>query len=49
VTAKALLDHNPSPSVDEIRDALSGNLCRCTGYLQIIEAVQAAVKKSVAR
>jgi aerobic-type carbon monoxide dehydrogenase small subunit (CoxS/CutS family) len=42
VTAKALLDRTPHPSRDEIRDALSGNLCRCTGYGQIIDAVEAA-------
>jgi aerobic-type carbon monoxide dehydrogenase small subunit (CoxS/CutS family) len=45
VTAKALLDHNPRPNRDQIREALSGNLCRCTGYLQIFEAVEAAVLK----
>jgi 4-hydroxybenzoyl-CoA reductase alpha subunit len=39
---KALLDENPDPSEDEIRKALSGNLCRCTGYTKIIEGVQAA-------
>ncbi len=43
VTAKALLDRNAQPSRQEIREALSGNLCRCTGYLQIFEAVEAAV------
>jgi len=43
LTAKALLDQNPNPSRDQIREALSGNLCRCTGYLQIFEAVEAAV------
>ena len=43
VTAKALLDHNPHPNRDQIREALSGNLCRCTGYLQIFEAVEAAI------
>ena len=43
VTAKALLDHNSNPTRDQIREALSGNLCRCTGYLQIFEAVEAAV------
>jgi len=43
VTTKALLDENPHPTRDQIREALSGNLCRCTGYLQIFEAVEAAV------
>jgi aerobic-type carbon monoxide dehydrogenase small subunit (CoxS/CutS family) len=42
VTAKALLDRKPDATRDEIREALSGNLCRCTGYLQIFEAVEAA-------
>ena len=45
VTAKSLLDQNPHPSRDQIRVALSGTLCRCTGYLQIFEAVEAAVPK----
>jgi aerobic carbon-monoxide dehydrogenase small subunit len=45
VTAKALLDRNPNPNRAEIREAISGNLCRCTGYLQIFEAVEAAVLK----
>jgi carbon-monoxide dehydrogenase small subunit len=43
LTAKSLLDQNPSPSRDQIREALSGNLCRCTGYLQIFDAVEAAM------
>ena len=43
VTAKALVDENPHPTRGQIREALSGNLCRCTGYLQIFEAVEAAV------
>jgi aerobic-type carbon monoxide dehydrogenase small subunit (CoxS/CutS family) len=43
VTAKALLEATPHPSRAEIRDALSGNLCRCTGYQQIVEAVEAAI------
>ena len=42
VTAKALLDRNPCPSRTEVREALSGNLCRCTGYLQFLDAVDAA-------
>lgn len=45
VTAKALLEENPHPNRDQIREAISGNLCRCTGYLQIFEAVEAAVLK----
>jgi aerobic-type carbon monoxide dehydrogenase small subunit (CoxS/CutS family) len=45
VTAKALLDHNPHPNRNQIREAISGNLCRCTGYLQIFEAVEAAILK----
>ena len=42
VSAKALLDHNPNPTETEIRFALAGNLCRCTGYDKIVRAVQAA-------
>ena len=42
VTAKALLDREPHPTRERIREALSGNLCRCTGYHQIVEAVEAA-------
>jgi carbon-monoxide dehydrogenase small subunit len=42
VTATALLRDNPSPSDDEIRDGLSGNLCRCTGYQGILNAVRSA-------
>jgi carbon-monoxide dehydrogenase small subunit len=45
MTAKALLDAEPRPSRDRIREALSGNLCRCTGYLQIVEAVEAAADR----
>ena len=45
LTAKALLEKNQNPSRDEIREALSGVLCRCTGYLQIFEAVESAVLK----
>jgi aerobic carbon-monoxide dehydrogenase small subunit len=42
VSSKALLDRNPNPSESEIRFALAGNLCRCTGYDKIVRAVQAA-------
>lgn len=42
MAAKGLLDENPYPTEDEIRHALAGNFCRCTGYVQIIEAVKAA-------
>ena len=42
ISARALLDRNPHPSDYEIRDALIGNLCRCTGYLRIIDAVKQA-------
>ena len=45
VTAKALLDANAHPTRDQIREALSGNLCRCTGYQQIFEAVEEAVAR----
>jgi carbon-monoxide dehydrogenase small subunit len=40
MTSKALLDHNPKPTAEEIRHALAGNLCRCTGYDPIVAAVQ---------
>jgi aerobic-type carbon monoxide dehydrogenase small subunit (CoxS/CutS family) len=42
LSAKALLDSHPNPTEAQIRDALKGNLCRCTGYVQIIEAVKKA-------
>ena len=45
LTAKALLDGNPQPTRDEIRQALSGNLCRCTGYTKILQAVELAAKE----
>ena len=44
VAAKALLDRNPKPTETEVRYALAGNLCRCTGYDKIVRAVQAAAK-----
>lgn len=45
LSAKALLDENPKPTKDEIRFALAGNLCRCTGYQKIVEAVEAASQR----
>jgi len=44
MSAKALLDEKPNPSVADIRDALGGNLCRCTGYAKMIEAIQVAAR-----
>ncbi len=44
MASKALLDENPSPTISEIKRGLSGNLCRCTGYVKIVEAVEAAAK-----
>ncbi len=44
LSAKALLESNPKPSEHEIRTAISGNLCRCTGYQKIVEAIQEAAK-----
>lgn len=45
MASEALLRRNPAPSEDDIRDALGGNICRCTGYVKIIEAVQAAAEE----
>ena len=45
MSVKSLLKQNPDPSPEEIREALAGNYCRCTGYKSIIEAVQSAAKK----
>lgn len=42
MSAKALLDHNPDPTEDEIRTGIAGNLCRCTGYVQIVESIENA-------
>jgi len=45
ITAKNFLDQNPNPTREEIREAISGNLCRCTGYVKIVDAIQMAAKK----
>jgi carbon-monoxide dehydrogenase small subunit len=45
MAAKALLDRDTDPDVATIRDALAGNICRCTGYTKMIEAVQVAAKE----
>ncbi len=47
LSAKSLLDRNPDPSETEIRRAISGNLCRCTGYAKIVTSIQAAAKEIV--
>ena len=44
LSAKAFLDKNPKPTEDQIKFAIAGNLCRCTGYVKIIESIQAAAK-----
>jgi len=45
LTAKALLDENPHPTTEQIKEAISGNICRCNGYVEIIEAIQLAANK----
>jgi carbon-monoxide dehydrogenase small subunit len=45
MSAKALLDMNPNPTEKEIRTSIAGNFCRCTGYVQIVEAIQMAAKE----
>ena len=45
IQARALLDRNPEPTEDEIKSALRGNLCRCTGYTRIIESIQAVAQE----
>lgn len=42
LTAKAFLDENPTPTEDEVKEAIAGNICRCTGYSSIVEAIQEA-------
>ena len=49
IASQALLDSNPSPTEEQIRDAIGGNLCRCTGYQQIVEAVQLAATRMKAK
>jgi 4-hydroxybenzoyl-CoA reductase subunit gamma len=46
MAAEALLRRNPSPGEGDIRQALAGNLCRCTGYVKIVESVQAAARSA---
>lgn len=45
LSAKSLLDENPDPTEDDVRSGLAGNICRCTGYTQIVEAVLAAARQ----
>jgi carbon-monoxide dehydrogenase small subunit len=49
ISTFALLARNPNPSLDEIRDALSSNLCRCTGYMQIYDSVRIAIDRAAAK
>ncbi len=49
ISSRALLDRNPDPTDEEIREALVGNLCRCTGYVRIIEGVKAAARVQLAQ
>jgi carbon-monoxide dehydrogenase small subunit len=44
IAAKAIIDKNPNPTIDEIKEGISNNVCRCTGYVQIVEAIDAAAK-----
>ena len=46
ISARALLNRNPQPDEEEIKDALRGNLCRCTGYVGILKAIQAVVEQT---
>jgi aerobic carbon-monoxide dehydrogenase small subunit len=45
LTAKALLDENPAPTEQQVREAIAGNICRCTGYVKIVEAILAAAEE----
>ena len=49
ITAKALLDENPHPTEDEVKHAISGNLCRCTGYQKIVKAIMTVADKDSAQ
>jgi carbon-monoxide dehydrogenase small subunit len=49
IASQGLLNSNPSPTEEQIRDAIGGNLCRCTGYQQIVEAVQLAAERTKAK
>ena len=49
LSAKALLDRNPKPTEAEVREAIAGNLCRCTGYVKTVEAILAASEKSTGK
>lgn len=44
ISAKSLLDRNPNPSLEEIREGIAGNFCRCTGYTKIVESISAAAE-----
>jgi len=46
IAAQALLDANPRPTEEQIRDAIAGNLCRCTGYQQIVDAIALAAERT---
>ncbi len=45
LTAKTLLEHTPVPSREDVREAISGNICRCTGYMQIVDAIMLAAER----
>jgi carbon-monoxide dehydrogenase small subunit len=45
LTAKTLLQHTPTPSREDVREAISGNICRCTGYVQIVDAIMLAAER----
>ena len=49
LAAKVLIDRNPDPTRDEVIDAISGNICRCTGYQPIVEAIRAVAREAASR